>query len=483
MENFLYVTLLLVLFSNISVSTNVNFHLSLNYTSILQARKNFMSLDTSNLSYHSPYSYSLPIYHRDVFEKSDFKDYDSLLDARLARCMERSVNLFSYDQNSTSSRHFAQVNPIKTVIYPLHGEAVVPLWIGSKLRRELLLVDTGSRHVWWQCGPCEPKKCYKQRNDELYYSTESTTFEQINCVKESASCVEGRSRVHCSKEETKCFYEVRYGYHGSTITSGFMAYEIITFSNILDYARIIFGCGKNQFKGDTKFPRLFSGIAGVGGGLYTNGFETYSLPSQVGAIVFAFCIPTPTSGKSSTLTFHETPWKTGVTATLMRNDKFPSFYYISNLEKIMINNREVPIDPSHWDLGPDKYGGIFVDTGAYVTSFPDDVYVKFRDIFMSQVKNMQLDPSSPTSFDTCYMAGEFVNWDNFPVVKFYFKGSAIPLVVKQQQVMILYRKKYCLGFQSSGRKRSVIGANMLQTLGLTFDLEMWKLTFSPDACE
>ncbi|KAK6805986.1 hypothetical protein RDI58_003771 [Solanum bulbocastanum] len=71
--------------------------------------------------------------------------------------------------------------------------------------------------------------------------------------------------------------------------------------------------------------------------------------------------------------------------------------------------KQVPIDPSHWDLGLDKYGGIFVDTGAYVTSFPDDVYVKFRDIFMSEVKNMQLDPSSPTSFDTCYMAGEFCN--------------------------------------------------------------------------
>ncbi|KAK4740384.1 hypothetical protein R3W88_004081 [Solanum pinnatisectum] len=305
--------------------------------------------------------------------------------------MERSVNLFSIsehsllDQNSTSSRHFAQVNPIKTVIYPLHGEVVVPLWIGSKLRRELLLIDIGSRHVWWQCGPCEPKKCYKQRNDELYYSTESTTFEQINCVKDGASCVEGRSRVHCSREETKCFYEVRYGYFGSTITSGFMAYEIITFSNILDYARTIFG----------KF-----------------------------------------------LLIH-----------------------------------------LHWDLGPDKYGGIFVDTGAYVTSFPDDVYVKFRDIFMSEVKNMQLDPSSPTSFDTCYMSGEFVNWDNFPIVKFYFKGSVIPLVVKQQEVMTLYRKKYCLGFQGSGRKRSVIGADMLQTFGLTFNLEMWKLTFSPYACE
>lgn len=479
---FLSVTVLLVVFTNISVSTHVNFHLSLNYTSILQARKDFMSLDTSNLSYHSPFSYSLPLYHRDVFEKSEFKDYDSLLDARLARCMARSVDLFSMnDQNSTSSK---QVSPImETITYPSNGEVVVALWIGSTLRRELLLLDTGSRFVWWQCGPCEPRKCYKQKKDLLYYATESTSFLPIDCLRDSASCAERLNGVYCSRNETKCLYEVSYGQEGITTTSGFLAYEIITFSNILDYARIIFGCGKNQLKGNKRFPPLYSGIAGLGAGLFTSGYETYSLQTQVGAVVFAFCIPTPTSGKPSTLTFHETPWKTGITAKLKRNINFPSGYYISNIEKITINDREVPIDPSHWDLVSDKDGGIFVDTGAYISLFPDDVYVQFRDIFRSELKDMSLDPNPPVYLDTCYRAGESFDWTKFPTVSFYFKGSVIPLFVKQQQVMIVYKDKYCLGFRSSGRRHSIIGANMLQTFGLTFDIEMWRLTFSPDACE
>ncbi|MCE0481873.1 hypothetical protein HAX54_039970 [Datura stramonium] len=273
-----------------------------------------MALDTSNLSYDSPSSssYSLPLYHRDVFEKSEFKDYDSLLDARLARCIERSEILFSMsepyssDQNSTSGGD----SPIATKTFPSNGELVVPLWIGSALRRELLLLDTGSRHVWWQCGPCEPNKCYRQKRDVLYDSTESISFEQINCVRDSPSCFEG-STVYCSRREQKCFYEVSYGYSGEIITSGFLAYETITFSTILDYKKIIFGCGKNQLKGIRKFSRLFSGIAGVGGGLYTNGFEKYSLPSQLGANLFSLCIPSPTSGEPSTLNFYKTPWTTG----------------------------------------------------------------------------------------------------------------------------------------------------------------------------
>ncbi|KAM3220508.1 hypothetical protein P3S67_020243 [Capsicum chacoense] len=110
----------------------------------------------------------------------------------------------------------------------------------------------------------------------------------------------------------------------------------------------------------------------------------------------------------------------------MRNDKFPSFYYISNLDKITINDREVPIDPSHWDLGPDKYGGIFVDTGGYITKFPDDVYIKFRDIFRSEVKNVPLVRTPCTSiFDTCYRADKVDDLSVFPTVSFYFKGSKI----------------------------------------------------------
>ncbi|MCD7463299.1 hypothetical protein HAX54_050309 [Datura stramonium] len=367
-----------------------------------------MALDTSNLSYHSPSSssYSLPLYHRDVFEKSEFKDYDSLLDARLARCIERSDILFSMSEpySTTGGTNFARVSPdvpLTTTAYSVQGEIVVPLWIGSALRRQLLLLDTGSRHVWWQCGPCEPNKCYKQMHNLLYDSTESSTFEQINCVTDSPSCFEG-GRVYCSRQEQKCFYEVSYGSAVNLVTSGFLAYETITFSSIQDYTRIIFGCGKDQMKGIKKFSGLFSGIAGLGAGLYSNGFEKYSLPSQLGANLFSLCIPSSTSGKSSTLNFYKTPWTTGIRATLIRNNRFPSFYYISDLKKIMINNREVPIHPSHWKLGPLKTGGIFVDTGTYLTQFPYDAYVQFRDIFRSEVKDMPLDPNPPALFDTCY---------------------------------------------------------------------------------
>ncbi|PHT64078.1 hypothetical protein T459_32179 [Capsicum annuum] len=158
-------------------------------------------------------------------------------------------------------------------------------------------------------------------------------------------------------------------------------------------------------------------------------------------------IPSPKQWKESTLTFFETPWNTGVLARLNRNIYYPSFYYLSNLDKITNNDREVPIDPSHWDLGPDKYGGIFIDTGVIFSSFPDDVYIKFSDIFRSEVRNMSMVRRPRTAiFDTCYEADKVVDLRVFPTVTFYFKGS----------------------------KRSMIGGNVLQTFGLTFDLNKWR---------
>ncbi|PHT97841.1 hypothetical protein BC332_33209 [Capsicum chinense] len=374
-------------------------------------------------------------------------------------------------------------NPITTRTYPDHGEVVVALWIGSNLQRELLLLDTGSRLLWWQCGPCEPNGCYEQEKEGLYDSTVSKHFQQINCVTDSAACFDG-GRVQCSRQTTQCLYEVKYGSAGAGPRSyGFMAYEQITFSSILDYAKIKFGCGKNQTKG-AKFPTQFSGIVGLGAGLYTNGLEHYSLPSQLGATTFALCIPSSTSGKESTLTFFGTPWNTGAEAKLMRNDKFPSFYYLSNLDKITINDREVPIDPSHWDFGPDKYDGIFIDTGAFFTTFPDDVYIKFRDIFRSEVKNMSLVRRPRTAIlDTCYRADKVDDLSVFPTVSFYFKGSKMPFFVRQEQVMVLHKRIYCMCFRSSDSKSSMIGARVLQTFGMTFDLDQGRLTLSPNACE
>nr|XP_009605494.1 protein ASPARTIC PROTEASE IN GUARD CELL 1-like [Nicotiana tomentosiformis] len=60
-----------------------------------------MSLDSTKLPDPPMSSHTFTIYHRHVFEKSNFKDYDSLLESRIARCHARASYLASifYDGN------------------------------------------------------------------------------------------------------------------------------------------------------------------------------------------------------------------------------------------------------------------------------------------------------------------------------------------------------------------------------------------------
>lgn len=97
MENLVHIHLLVsiifsILFSISSIETSFS---SLNSTYIKQAKERFMSLDPSMLHDPPMPSYTFTIYNRDVFEKSKFKDYDSLLESRLARCHARASYLAS----------------------------------------------------------------------------------------------------------------------------------------------------------------------------------------------------------------------------------------------------------------------------------------------------------------------------------------------------------------------------------------------------
>ncbi|KAK4337585.1 hypothetical protein RND71_042072 [Anisodus tanguticus] len=59
----------------------------------MEARKRFMSLDPTMLPDPPMPSYTFTVYHRDVFEKSKFKQYDSLLENRLSRGHARASYL------------------------------------------------------------------------------------------------------------------------------------------------------------------------------------------------------------------------------------------------------------------------------------------------------------------------------------------------------------------------------------------------------
>ncbi|KAH0652197.1 hypothetical protein KY289_029875 [Solanum tuberosum] len=131
-----------------------------------------MSLDPSKLSDPPMPSYAFTIYHRDVFEKSKFKNYDSLLKNRLARCEDRANYIASILEDNNNVKEGANVKirekvPKSTSVYFAHGEYVASFLLGSSEVKTLLQIDTGSDLVWWQCGPCEANKCYKQTIDPL----------------------------------------------------------------------------------------------------------------------------------------------------------------------------------------------------------------------------------------------------------------------------------------------------------------------------
>ncbi|MCD7456547.1 hypothetical protein HAX54_032134 [Datura stramonium] len=58
-----------------------------------------MSIDPTKLPDPPMPSYTFTIYNRDLFEKSKFKNYDSLLERRLARCQARANYLASILEN------------------------------------------------------------------------------------------------------------------------------------------------------------------------------------------------------------------------------------------------------------------------------------------------------------------------------------------------------------------------------------------------
>uniref|UniRef100_M1DCA7 Aspartic proteinase nepenthesin-1 n=1 Tax=Solanum tuberosum TaxID=4113 RepID=M1DCA7_SOLTU len=133
----------------------------------------------------------------------------------------------------------------------------------------------------------------------------------------------------------------------------------------------------------------------------------------------AICLPEFYSTKPSTISFHTTPFKKRTSAGLIPNSKFPTFYFI-NLNKIFVNDKEIPLFPSlSRNFGNGLTGGCIVDTGATVTSFPEDFYEEFRDTFRKEVRCIPLYDAPLGNFDTCYMVdpGEVAN---FPAVKMYF---------------------------------------------------------------
>ncbi|XP_055824474.1 protein ASPARTIC PROTEASE IN GUARD CELL 1-like [Solanum dulcamara] len=252
-------------------------------------------------------SYTFTVYHRDVFEKSKFKDYDSLLENRIARCHARASYLASVveSQNGAQGGEMRELVPKTTDAVYRSGEYVATFLIGTQMIKNYLLIDTGSDLVWWQCGPCEANKCYKQ-DQPLYDSTTSKTFRIIGCNRYNLRCRTVDPAFYCNQEIFECRYDMVYG--DRVQTKCFIADDVITFNVDHRPVRITFGCSKDQ-TGEKKFSAFSAGILGLGRAVQ------YS-SSQFGGHVMSMCLPTFHSGKGSVLCFHTSKWSRATSAKL-----------------------------------------------------------------------------------------------------------------------------------------------------------------------
>ncbi|PHU10964.1 hypothetical protein BC332_17894 [Capsicum chinense] len=452
-----------------------------------------MSIDPTKLPNPPMPSYTLTIYNLDLFEKSKFKNYDSLLESRLANCQARANHLASILENGSAiSVNGTLVEPhdereskgarkkvTGTATTYLVGQYVAFFALGTEQVKSYLVIDTGSDLVWWQCGPCYKNGCYKQKNNPLYISTNSKTYGKLDCLVESRNCEITHKEYECSPYGNTCTYD--YKYVDGTRTRGVIAHDVITFVLDQKQVSIVFGCGKDQTHGKA-FSDQYSGIAGLGRRVIGGG---NSLPSQFEADIMSMCLPGALSPKGSTLSFHTTPFKKTTSATLLQDFRFASAYFV-NLYKVFINDREVPMFPS-FSRNFGNYatrGSSIVDTGTFITRFPKDFYTVFSYTFRLQVRGIPMIDVPPGSvYDTCYKVNTTGPDPHFPVVKMYF-GSENPnnlLLLAQQRVMLYINGVFCLAFMPWDQNIALIGSNQLQGIGLTFDTAANTLSFDLDA--
>jgi hypothetical protein len=270
------------------------------------------------------------------------------------------------------------------------NEYLVHLAVGTPPRPVALTLDTGSDLVWTQCAPC--RDCFDQ-GIPLLDPAASSTYAALPCG--APRC---RALPFTSCGGRSCVYVYHYG--DKSVTVGKIATDRFTFGDngrrngdgsLPATRRLTFGCGHFN-KG--VFQSNETGIAGFGRG-------RWSLPSQLNATSFSYCFTSMFDSKSSIVTLGGAPAAlyshahSGEVRTtpLFKNPSQPSLYFLS-LKGISVGKTRLPVPET-------KFRSTIIDSGASITTLPEEVYEAVKAEFAAQVG---LPPSGVegSALDVCF---------------------------------------------------------------------------------
>ncbi|CAK9329999.1 unnamed protein product [Citrullus colocynthis] len=440
--------------------------------------QNALSIKPKSLQTHSHHpnsSLSLPLHPRLTLHNPSYKDYDTLVKARLARDASRVQSLnrnleLSLNQGQILGERINGSKSGDSITAPVVSgqsqgsgfEYFARIGIGQPARLFYLVPDTGSDVTWLQCQPCATQNaCYKQI-DPIFDPKSSSSYSPMSCNSQQCQLLD---IARCSSNV--CLYQVKYG--DGSFTTGELATETLSFGNSNSIPNLPIGCGHDN-------EGLFvgaAGLIGLGGG-------AISLSSQLKASSFSYCLVDQDSDSSSTLEFNSDRPSDSVTSPLVKNDRFHSYRYVK-VDGMSVGGNPLPISSTRFEIDESGLGGIIVDSGTIITRLPSDVYESLREAFVKLTSNLPRAPGIPV-FDTCY---DFSGQSNVevPTIAFVLPGgNSLRLPAKNYLIPVDTAGTYCLAFIKTTSSLSIIGSFQQQGMRVFYDLANSLVGFSTNKC-
>uniref|UniRef100_A0A803LI50 Peptidase A1 domain-containing protein n=2 Tax=Chenopodium quinoa TaxID=63459 RepID=A0A803LI50_CHEQI len=339
------------------------------------------------------------------------------------------------------------------------GEYFSRVGVGSPSKEYFMVIDTGSDVSWLQCQPCSD--CYQQ-SDPIYTPSSSSTYSPLTCSTRECSTLEVSA---C--RNSACLYQVSYG--DGSYTVGEFVTETVSFGTSGKIPKVAIGCGHDN-------EGLFvgaAGLLGLGGG-------PLSLPSQIKATSFSYCLVDRDSPKSSSLEFNSAKPADCVTAPLIKNNKLNTFYYVG-LSGFSVGGQQISVPPTLFDVDEGGSGGVIVDSGTAITRLPTQAYNSLRTAFTRLTPHLK-STTGVALFDTCY---DFSSMSSVkvPTVAFHFAGGqSLDLPAKNYLIPVDSAGTYCFAFAETTSSMSIIGNVQQQGIRVHYDLARSQVAFSPNNC-
>lgn len=407
------------------------------------------------------------LFHRDKFSNSHTKhNHTHKFHSRIQRDIKRVAFLVRRLSGGGGSAADYKINGFGSDVVSGtdqgSGEYFIRIGVGSPPRNQYMVIDSGSDIVWVQCKPCS--QCYKQF-DPLFDPAASASYSGVSCNSMVCNRIE-KPGCHAGR----CRYEVDYG--DGSFTKGNLALETLTFGQTM-VRNVAIGCGhtnRGMFIGA-------AGLLGLGGGSMS---FVGQLGGQIGG-AFSYCLVTRGAQASGSLIMGREALPVGALwAPLVRNLKYPTFYYIG-LSGLVVGGVRVPIPEDSFRLTESGGGGVVMDTGTAVTRLPTLAYEAFRNEFLAQTANLPRAPGM-SIFDTCYDLSGFTSV-RVPTVSFYFTdGPALNLPASNFLIPANDMGTFCFAFAPSPSGLSIIGNTQQEGIQISFDGANGFVGFGPNTC-